>query len=147
MAGNSSRGEVGPVSASPTAAYAQLLEQGMGAHRRGQPELAQDHYLQARQECPQDPESYRLLGNLLLEQGRYPEASVVLLALRDMRPEVYEHHLWLGACLTHLGRSSEAREVLEQARILRPDATVPLYFLGLGDGILESPRPKFKIRA
>jgi tetratricopeptide (TPR) repeat protein len=73
---------------------------------------------------------YVNLGNLLMEQGRAPEAAVFLEKAVALAPENAFCHMTVGVYYRKIGRLQPARSELERATQLDPENAVAHYQLG-----------------
>lgn len=85
---------------------------------------AEVHYRNATRLSPEDPQSFRELGWMLYQRGRYSEAEKELRRAVALDPDHAVSHLNLGRALREQGQADEARAEFDHAA--RLGAAVPL---------------------
>ncbi len=66
---------------------------------------------------PKSPNAYGLLGNVLIEQGKFPEAEIQYRRLVELQPSAAAHEN-LARILAQLGRAEEARQEMQTSKTL-----------------------------
>lgn len=101
-------------------ALLQQLQAGLEAHRRGDLVAAEQGYRAVLAQAPEALDAYNLLGRLLVQVGRAPEALPLLRHALDIGSG--REGLWLSyaEALLAAGQTGAAREAAETARQLAP---------------------------
>ena len=97
------------------------LEAGLGYHRAGQRERAEQLYRKILHREPHQPDALRLLGLIASERGRHEYAVQLLSRALSALPGSAEVHYDLGCALQVLGRLDEAADHYRAATALKPD--------------------------
>ena len=134
-----------PIPSSARGNPEELLRQGAGALKSGQPDLAIEDYKAALEAAPPDPAKRGLiefvLGIAYQKAQRWQESADTLnAAIRDNDHLGYLAYSLLGFSYQHLGRWQEALGSFQQAAKLKPDdAGIQM---GLGSALAMLGRPK-----
>jgi uncharacterized RDD family membrane protein YckC len=89
--------------------------------------------------CPEDPDVYRDLGNVLLHAGRAGEASETFSALIDLTPEDPDAHHLAGKALAKSGNQQAAVKALKRSTKIEPRHKNARHSLGLSYIALGKP--------
>jgi predicted Zn-dependent protease len=106
------------------------LHRGWVYERLDRAEDAQNDYLAAAQQHPDDAEAMRRLAQVMLQRGLAAEALPWFEQLRRQSPDSRTARLGLARCLAMLGRPDEARPLLEELKSESPAEPAVLYELG-----------------
>ncbi|MBY0508421.1 MAG: tetratricopeptide repeat protein [Bryobacteraceae bacterium] len=75
-------------------------------------------------------EGQYFLGALLVQEGQYAEATPLLAAVTEARPDLWGTHYYLGKAELALGHSAKALPLLQKAANRAPDESAVQYQLG-----------------
>lgn len=103
------------------AATAELLSQGWRLHQAGQLKTAEQHYRQALQLAPQDPNAWCYLGMACHDQERLDEAVAAYRQALRLQPDFPIAWNNLGNSLRLQRKIDEALASFDQALRLKPD--------------------------
>jgi len=106
------------------------LHRGWVYERLDRAEDAQNDYLAAAQQHPEDAEAMRRLAQVMLQRGLATEALPWFERLRQRPERSRAARLGLARCLAMLGRPDEARPLLEELKSESPGEPAVLYELG-----------------
>jgi predicted O-linked N-acetylglucosamine transferase (SPINDLY family) len=109
----------------------QALELGLKHQKSGDLGRAESVYRQLLQQYPKFPMALNLLGGLMLQTGRAPEALELLKKAVELEPSRPLFHASLGSVLRANGRPDEAIAELEIAISLEPRYIDAMNQLGL----------------
>jgi tetratricopeptide (TPR) repeat protein len=99
---------------------AQLLQQGLFHHRRGEVQLAMERYGEVLQQDPKNAEALYYVAVIACQEGQFKQGvELVRKALALVPPEARMLNL-LGQALDRLGQPLEAVKALDQAIALDP---------------------------
>jgi tetratricopeptide (TPR) repeat protein len=118
------------VSKNPDAAKAHF-NFGAALHKRGQIDLAMDHYSQALQVKPNYAGAHNNLGNILANRGQIDEAIVHYAAALRREPQFAEAHYNWGNALASRGQLDEALAHYAESLRLNPDSAELHYNWGV----------------
>jgi len=99
---------------------ARLLHQSVQAHQQGRLDIAEAGYRQVLQQLANQPDAWRLLGQLQLAQTRWAEAAASLSQSIRARPQQAEAWHALGEAQEELQHLAEAEASYRRAGELRP---------------------------
>lgn len=88
---------------------------------------------------PRLPLAHRLLGEIALAKGDFPQAIAELQKERDINPLDGELYSRLGDAYLRSGQPHEAQQALDEAVLLEPNATGP--YILLGKALLQQQEP------
>ncbi|MFK7898272.1 MAG: tetratricopeptide repeat protein [Myxococcota bacterium] len=88
---------------------------GFSLVQQGRLEDALPHLKSAIETSPKSPSAYGILGNIFIEQGKFPEAEKQYRQLVSLQPSAAAHEN-LARILAQLGRSQEAQREMAIAR-------------------------------
>ena len=86
---------------------------------------------EAADKAPTDPIARIVLGEVLHDAGRHPEAAESLQAALKLDPNEPLTYFKLSMCLTESGRSAEATAALDELRSMHPQSTMVPTGLGV----------------
>ena len=97
-------------------------------------ELASSEYESALKNAsrlqPQNPDIYKSLGAIYLQQKKFKEAEVSYRLVLNLTPDDPEAHLYLANIYDQLKDTQKAEEELKKALLVKPDYHQALNFLG-----------------
>ena len=106
------------------------LNAAIALHESGRLHDAEIAYGRVIEETPGDADALHMLGILLIQQGRWPEARARLRSALELDPEVPEFHYTSGTIEQSLGDVDAATSAYERA--LELDSELPDAWLNLG---------------
>ncbi len=113
----------------------------------GSPAAAESYLRRILSRQPENLEATQMLGTLLADGGRFPEAAAQLQAARRLRPDSAPIHYNLAVVLGQMGREADAIAAYRMAIRLAPDdpqAHNNLAFLLLARGLVDAAEPHFR---
>ncbi len=122
----------------PNETYDFNISKGIIEFGRGHYTQAADHFEQARQAVPNDPEAIEHLGQTLLRLKKYQEAETLFHDLTMKQPARPQAWLGLAISQSHLGKYREALDALDQAQKLDPQNPLVYFYQGVVSHELKS---------
>lgn len=108
-----------------------LFQLAQSAHQSGQLQNAETFYLQLLRVQPQHHPAQHLLGMLLAQQSRWPQALAHLQAACELAPERADYWSNLGEARRRAGDLQGAQQALERAVQQNPQFLPAAYNLGM----------------
>lgn len=108
-----------------------LLEEGMGAQRRGDLEGAARAYQRVLTKEPKNPDALHLSGVVARQRGDLPLAVRLIREAIDRAPDVAVYHANLGRALAEAGDADGCIAALQRAVELDPSLALAVYNLAL----------------
>ncbi len=115
----------------PNETYDFDMTKGIVEFGRGNYAQAANHFEQARQAVPNDPEATEYLGQTLLRLKKYREAEALFQDLTISQPARAQAWLGLAISQSYLGKYLEALVSLEQAQKLDPKNPLVYIYQGV----------------